>query len=61
MTLLTIVIVLVVISLSVYAVQSFLPGPPAVKNIICGVLVLIAILWLLGAFGLLPFGYVHAA
>ena len=56
MSLIAVVIGLVVLCLAIYAVQAFLPGPTMVKNAISAVLVLIVILWLLGAIGVVNYG-----
>jgi hypothetical protein len=50
------IVVLLVIGLVLYLVETLLPLDPTIKMIIRVVLVLIVILWLLGLVGLIPGG-----
>jgi hypothetical protein len=53
MSLLTIVIVIVVVGILLWAVNSFIPMDPKIKNILNIVVVIALVLWLLRAFGIL--------
>jgi hypothetical protein len=53
MSILTILIVIVVVGVLLWAINSFLPMDPKVKSILNIVVVILLIIWLLQAFGLL--------
>jgi hypothetical protein len=53
MSILTILLVIVVVGVLLWAINSFLPMDPKVKSILNIVVVILLILWLLQAFGLL--------
>ena len=48
MSLIALLIMIVVVGLLIWAVQSFLPLSPTLKNLVCFLLVVIAVVWLLG-------------
>jgi hypothetical protein len=54
MPLLQLIVVLIVIGLILYLVESLLPLDPAIKSVIRVVIVLAVILWLLSLVGLIP-------
>ena len=54
MPLIQLIVVLIVIGLILYLVESLLPLDPAIKQIIRVVIVLAVILWLLSLVGLIP-------
>ena len=54
MPLLQFIVVLIVIGLILYLVETLLPLDPAIKQVIRVVVVLAVILWLLSLVGLLP-------
>jgi hypothetical protein len=54
MPLLQLIVVLIVIGLILYLVESLLPLDPAIKQVIRVVVVLAVILWLLSLVGLIP-------
>ena len=54
MPLLQLIVVLIVIGLILYLVETLLPIDPTIKQIIRVVIVLAVILWLLSLVGLLP-------
>jgi hypothetical protein len=53
MSILTILIVIVVVGVLLWAINSFLPMDPKVKSILNIVVVVLLIIWLLQAFGLI--------
>ena len=53
MSLLTIVMVIVVVGILLWAVNSFIPMDGKIKNILNIVVVIALVLWLLKAFGIL--------
>jgi len=53
MSLLTIVLVIVVVGILLWAVNSFIPMDGKIKNILNVVVVIALVLWLLKAFGIL--------
>lgn len=53
MSLLTIVIVIVVVGVLLWAINSFIPMDPKIKSILNVVVVIALVLWLLRAFGIL--------
>ena len=55
MSILTILLVIVVVGVLLWAVNSFLPMDPKVKSILNIVVVILLVLWLLQAFGLINF------
>jgi len=54
MPLLQLIVVLIVIGLILYLVETLLPLDPAIKQVIRVVIVLAVILWLLSLVGLIP-------
>jgi len=52
MSLLTIVMVIVVVGVLLWALNSFIPMDPKVKNILNVVVVIALVIWLLRAFGI---------
>ena len=59
MPLIQIIVVLIVIGVLLYVVESMLPIDPAIKNIIRIVILLAVVIWLLSLVGLLPGGNVR--
>jgi hypothetical protein len=53
MSLLTIVIVIVVVGVLLWAVNSFIPMDPKIRSILNVVVVIALVIWLLRAFGIL--------
>ncbi|HEU4582988.1 MAG TPA: Thivi_2564 family membrane protein [Polyangiaceae bacterium] len=53
MSILTILLVIVVVGVLLWAVNSFVPMDPKIRSILNIVVVLLLIIWLLQAFGLL--------
>jgi hypothetical protein len=53
MSLISLIVVIVVVGVLLWAVESFLPMSPPIKRLLQIVVVLVLILWLLQAFGLL--------
>lgn len=53
MSLLTIVVVIVVVGILLWAVNSFIPMDPKIRSILNVVVVIALVLWLLKAFGIL--------
>jgi len=53
MSVLTILLVIIVVGVLLWAVNSFLPMDPKVKSILNIVVVILLVLWLLQAFGLI--------
>jgi len=53
MSLLSIVMVIVVVGVLLWALNSFIPMDPKIKNILNVVVVIALVLWLLRAFGIL--------
>jgi hypothetical protein len=53
MSLISLIIVLVIIGVILWLVNSYIPMQPIVKKILNIVVVIVLILWLLSAFGLL--------
>jgi hypothetical protein len=54
MSLLTIVIVLIVVGVILWAINTYIPMQSTIKKILNGVVILVMILWLLQVFGLIP-------
>ena len=59
MALIQIIVVLLIIGVLLYIVESLLPIDAAIKNIIRIVILLAVVLWLLALVGLLPMGTVR--
>jgi len=53
MSLLTIVLVLIVVGVVLWLINSYIPMDGKIKNILNVVVVIVVVLWLLRAFGLL--------
>ena len=53
MSILTILLVIIVVGVLLWAVNSFLPMDPKVKSILNIVVIILLVLWLLQAFGLI--------
>jgi len=53
MSLIGLIVVLVVVGVLLWAVESFVPMSPPIKRLLQIVVVLVLVLWLLQAFGLL--------
>jgi len=53
MSILTILVVIVVVGILLWAVNSFLPMDGKVKSILNAVVVILLVIWLLQAFGLI--------
>jgi len=53
MSLLTIVVVIVVVGILLWAVNSFIPMDPKIRSILNVVVVIALVLWLLRAFGII--------
>lgn len=56
MPLIQLIVVLIVIGVLLYIVESLLPIDPAIKNVIRIVILLAVVLWLLALVGLIPGG-----
>jgi len=54
MSLLSLVVVLILVGVCLWLVNSFIPMDPKIKTILNVVVVIVVILWLLSAFGILP-------
>lgn len=54
MSLLTLIVLLVVIGVIMYLVNTYIPMEPNIKKILNIAVVIIVIIWLLSAVGLLP-------
>ena len=54
MPIITVIIVLVVVGLVLYLIESYVPMSPPVKTVLRVVIVLALCIWLLSVFGLLP-------
>jgi hypothetical protein len=59
MPLIQLIVVLLVIGVLLYVVESLLPIDPAIKNIIRIIILLAVVIWLLSLVGLLPGGNVR--
>jgi hypothetical protein len=57
MSLVGILILLVVVGVALYLVNTYVPMAAPIKTIINVVVVLVLVIWLLGAFGLLDGGF----
>ncbi len=55
MSLLTIIIVLIVVGVLLWLVNTYIPMDRKIKSILNAVVVIVVIIWLLQAFGLLNF------
>lgn len=53
MPLLTIVIVLIVVGVALWLINTYIPMPKAIKSIVNAVVVIALIVWLLYAFGII--------
>jgi len=56
MDLIQLVVVLIVIGVLLWLVNTYIPMDPKIKNILNIVVVIAVVLWLLTVFGLLPLG-----
>jgi hypothetical protein len=56
MDLVQLVVVLIVVGVLLWLVNTYIPMDPKIKNILNIVVVIAVVLWLLGLFGLLPLG-----
>lgn len=54
MPLLTVVVILIVVGVLLWLVQSYIPMDAQIKKIIQAVVIIAVVLWLLQVFGLLP-------
>lgn len=54
MPLIHIVIVLIVVGVLLWAVNTFIPMARSIKTILNAVVVIVVLLWILAAFGLIP-------
>lgn len=54
MDLITLIIVIAVVGVIVWAVTTYLPMPPMFKNLIILIAILVVALWLLGQLGAVP-------
>jgi hypothetical protein len=61
MPLIQIVVVLIVLGLLLYIVESLLPIDPTIKMVIRIVILLAVVLWLLGLVGLVPLRIGHVS
>lgn len=52
MSILTIILVIVVVGVVLWAINTYLPMAPPIKNILNIVVILLLVVWLLSAFGL---------
>lgn len=53
MTLISLIITLIVVGILLWAVNTYVPMAPSIKNILNIVVILVVIIWLLQVFGLL--------
>ena len=53
MSLITLVIVLVVVGVVLWLINSYIPMQATIKKILNAVVVIVVVLWLLGAFGVI--------
>ncbi len=53
MSLLSLVIVLVVVGVILWLINSYIPMQPTIKKILNAVVIIVVILWLLSAFGII--------
>ncbi len=53
MSLITIVIVLIVVGLLLWLVETYIPMNPTIKRIIDALVIIVVVLWLLQVFGVL--------
>jgi 1-acyl-sn-glycerol-3-phosphate acyltransferase len=53
MPLIQLVVVLVVVGVILWAINSYIPMQPTIKKILNAVVVIVVVLWLLSAFGIL--------
>lgn len=53
MDLITLIVVLIIVGVFLWALQTFIPMDPTIKRIIYVVVLLVVLLWVLSAFGLL--------
>jgi hypothetical protein len=56
MSLIGLIVVIVVVGVLLWAIESFIPMPLSIKRVLEVVVVLVLVLWLLQAFGLLDAG-----
>ena len=54
MPLLYVILVIVVVGVVLWAVTTYVPMAPPIKQILTAVVVLALVLWLLSAFGIIP-------
>lgn len=59
MSLITVIVVLAVVGMLVWLVNTYLPIAPPFKKIITAVAVIVVVLWLLGVFGILDLGNIR--
>lgn len=52
MSLITLVVVLIIIGVALYMVETYIPLSPPIKLVIRVIVVLVLVLWLLQAFGI---------
>jgi hypothetical protein len=57
MDLIQLVVVLIVVGVLLWLVNTYIPMDPKIKNILNAVVVIAVVLWLLTVFGLLPLGH----
>lgn len=53
MSIVTIIIIIVLVGILLWFVETYVPMAPAIKRILEGVVVLVLLLWLLQSFGIL--------
>lgn len=53
MSLVELVIILIVVGVVLYLINSYIPMQPTIKKILNAVVVIVVILWLLSAFGVI--------
>jgi hypothetical protein len=53
MSLLTIVVVLIVVGVLLWLINTYIPMQPTVKSILNAVVIIVLVIWLLQAFGVL--------
>jgi len=54
MSLITVVVVLVILGVALYLIETYIPMSPPIKTVIRVVVVLMLVLWLLQVFGINP-------
>jgi len=59
MSIITIIVVLVVLGLALYLIETYIPMSPPIKMVVRVIIILALVIWLLQAFGLIGGTGVH--